>query len=61
MTDTDALIAAVKARRQAAGLHVKVTNTRDGHTSNVYCSTEAELADLKRRCAKAGHYTVATA
>ena len=58
MTASEILIAQVRARREAAGLNVKLTNTRDGNVSEVSCANAEQLADLKRRAAKAGCYTV---
>ena len=48
MSKPEALIAAVRARREAAGLNVKLVDQRDGHVTAVSCATADQIADLKR-------------
>jgi hypothetical protein len=58
MSKSEALIAAVRARREAAGLNVKLVDGRDGHVTQVSCASPEKLADLKRRAAKAEFYKI---
>ena len=58
MTRTEQIIAAARARREAQGLNVTLTDTRDGHVTAVSCANAEQLADLRQRASKAGRYTV---
>lgn len=56
--DTQALIAAVRARREAKGFNVRYVSKNDGQTKTVSCANAEQVADFKRRAAAAGHQVI---